>query len=63
MMVSWIISNRGASSTTYVPLVSDADLVVGNKNPTYPNVDDQVDLRDYAKLAESWLQEKLWPGS
>jgi hypothetical protein len=63
LTVNEIMGLGGASGHVYLPLESDADLVVGNKNPTYPNVDDQIDLIDYAKFAESWLEDKLWPGS
>ena len=45
----------------YLQLNSDADLCVGNKNPTYPAVDDQIDFCDYSKFADEWLVETLWP--
>ncbi|UCE98960.1 MAG: hypothetical protein JSV82_07200, partial [Planctomycetota bacterium] len=47
----------------YLPLKSDVDLCVGNKNPTDPcaPVDDQIDLCDYSKFADEWLETKHWP--
>ncbi len=47
----------------YYPLSSDADLCVGNKSPNDVNVpiDDQIDLCDWSKFADEWLETKLWP--
>jgi hypothetical protein len=47
----------------YLPLNADADLCVGIKDPCDPcsPVDDQVDLCDFSKFADVWLEQKLWP--
>jgi hypothetical protein len=45
----------------YIPMESLADLVVGNKDPNYPDVDDQIDFADFSVLAGNWLTEVLWP--
>jgi len=56
-----IMGIAGAEGFVYVPLDSDADLVVGDKDPCYPDVDDQIDFADYAALADNWLEQHLWP--
>ncbi|MHC4571255.1 MAG: LamG-like jellyroll fold domain-containing protein [Planctomycetota bacterium] len=45
----------------YVPLSSPADMVVGDKEPCYPDVDDQIDFADYAAMAKHWLEKHPWP--
>jgi len=51
------------SGEMYFPLSSDADLCVGNKDPCDPcaPIDDQIDLCDWSKFADEWLETKLWP--
>jgi hypothetical protein len=47
----------------YLPLSTDADLCVGIKDPCDPcaPVDDQIDLCDFSKFADAWLEQQLWP--
>jgi hypothetical protein len=58
-----VMSLCGIGGMVYLPLESDADLVVGDKNPSDPcaPIDDQVDFRDYDVLADNWLKQYLWP--
>jgi hypothetical protein len=61
LSVAEIMGMAGVSGTVYVPLDSPADLIVGDKDPCYPTVDDIIDFFDYAEFSESWLEDKLWP--
>jgi len=56
-----ILGLAGIPGIVYVPLTSDADLIVGDKDPCYPEVDDQIDFEDYTQLAKHWLETHLWP--
>jgi len=56
-----ILGLAGIPGIVYVPLNSDADLIVGDKDPCYPEVDDQIDFEDYTQLAKHWLETHLWP--
>jgi len=56
-----IMGVAGVEGIVYLPLSSVADLVVGDKDPCYPNVDERIDFRDYGVLTEHWLREVLWP--
>jgi len=56
-----IMGLAGVEGIIYVPLKSVADIVVGDKDPCYPTVDDQVDFEDYTQLAKHWLETNLWP--
>ncbi|UCC22475.1 MAG: hypothetical protein JSW23_11995 [Planctomycetota bacterium] len=58
-----IMGLYGIEGMVYLPLESDADLVIGEKNPSDPcaPIDDQVDFRDYDVLADNWLKQYLWP--
>ncbi|UCE99966.1 MAG: LamG domain-containing protein, partial [Planctomycetota bacterium] len=61
--VNDLSNNIPVSGIVYKTVASLADLCVGNKNPTDPcaPVDDQIDLCDYSKFADEWLETKLWP--
>ncbi|MHC4498454.1 MAG: LamG domain-containing protein [Planctomycetota bacterium] len=56
-----ILGLAGMEGVVYVPCTSPADMVVGNKEPNYPEVDDQVDFVDYSALAKNWLEQHTWP--
>jgi hypothetical protein len=56
-----ILGLAGMEGVVYVPLNSDADIIVGDKDPCYPDVDDQIDFADYAALAAHWLEKHPWP--
>jgi len=49
--------------TTGAPPVADVISVAESKGPLAAdlNADKKVDFKDYAKLADSWLEEILWP--
>jgi hypothetical protein len=51
------------SGIMYFPLNSEADLCVGRKDPCDPcsPVNDQIDLCDFSRFADEWLETKLWP--
>jgi hypothetical protein len=59
--ISEILALAGSSTLVYMPLDSIADLDVGDKNPTFPYMDEYVNFRDYAILGDSWLKEILFP--
>ncbi|MHC4571919.1 MAG: LamG-like jellyroll fold domain-containing protein, partial [Planctomycetota bacterium] len=56
-----ILGLAGIEGIVYVPLTSAADLIVGDKDPCYPDVDDQINFEDYTQLAKYWLEQHPWP--
>ena len=56
-----ILGVAGVEGVVYIPLNSIADLEVGDKDPCYPSVDDQIDFRDYSILADNFLKESMFP--
>ena len=58
-----VVNDIPLTGTMYFPLASDADLCVGRKDPCDPCgiINDQIDLCDFSKFADEWLESELWP--
>ena len=56
-----IAGMAGLSGDNYVALKSVADIYPEASSPSYPDVDTYVNLKDYAIMAENWLNEILFP--
>ncbi len=54
--IATIMDGKGLDSTAYYPIVSPANLY--DKEPTLSK---RVNFKDFAALAQQWLQMRLWP--
>ena len=54
--IATVMDGKGLESAAYYPIVSPANLY--DKEPTLSK---RINFKDFAALAQQWLQVRLWP--